>query len=99
LEEAISDVQQVVKAAGGNIIQTEDRYLYAEFQDSRTGVIDDVEFLFSKDKPLVNYRCRGRSGEDRKSTKQRERIQGLRKALQQRPGEWRSIGRIVTEDI
>merc|ERR1712224_586269 len=87
LEEAFSDLRAVVEAAGGNIVKAEDCYLYAEFQDSLTGAIDDVEFLLSKDKPLVGYRSSPRRGKDDK--KQRNRIRDLRKALQEKSSVWR----------
>jgi uncharacterized protein (DUF1499 family) len=56
-----------------------------------TGAIDDVEFLFSRDAPIVGYRSAPRAGSDDK--RQRARIRDIRKALQ--PSGWKSVGRIV----
>ena len=67
-----------------------DRYVYSEFTDPLTGVVDDVEFLFSKDSPLVNYRSAARSGGDDK--RQRNRVRDLRKSL--KPQGWKSVGRL-----
>ena len=65
--------------------------VYAEFEDSVTGAIDDVEFLFSSDTPIVGYRSAPRVGKDDK--KGRARIRDIRKALS--PAGWKSVGRIV----
>lgn len=64
---------------------------YAEFPDSVTGVVDDVEFLFSLDAPIVGYRSQPRAGSDNK--RGRNRIRDIRKALA--PAGWKSVGRIV----
>lgn len=95
VETAFSQLRTVVEEAGGRVIEAKDRYLYAEFEDSLTGVVDDVEFLFSKDKPNVGYRSAPRSGNDDK--RQRTRIRDLRKALSKVSSDWKSVGRIVTD--
>ena len=66
---------------------------YAEFEDSVTGAIDDVEFLFSLDTPIVGYRSSPRKGGDDK--RQRNRIRDLRKSLQ--PLGWKSVGRLMVD--
>ncbi len=65
--------------------------IYAEFDDAATGVVDDVEFLFSLDSPVVGYRSAARRGGDDK--RQRNRIRDLRKSLKEQG--WKSVGRIV----
>ena len=67
-----------------------DRCACAQFTDSGTGVVDDVEFLFSLDTPLVGYRSAPRAGADDK--RQRTRIRDIRKSLA--PQGWKSVGRI-----
>jgi len=92
LDEAYDDLVQVVAGfPGATIIKKESRYVYAEFEDSVTGAIDDVEFLFSSDTPIVGYRSAPRVGKDDK--KGRARIRDIRKALS--PAGWKSVGRIV----
>ncbi|KAL1528472.1 hypothetical protein AB1Y20_009816 [Prymnesium parvum] len=92
LEEALEDLERVVSAyLGATIVKKEPRYLYAEFPDPITGVVDDVEFLFSLDAPIVGYRSQPRAGSDDK--RGRARIRDLRKALA--PAGWKSVGRIV----
>jgi len=90
-EVAIAELKAAVEAQGGTIRKIDDRYLYAEFTDAVTGVVDDVEFLLGRDSPLVNYRSVPRGGGDDK--RQRNRIRDLRKSLQ--PLGWKSVGRIV----
>ena len=65
----------------------------AQFTDSSTGQIDDVEFLFSLDNPIVGYRSAPRAGSDDK--RQRNRIRDIRKSLA--PQGWKSVGRINME--
>jgi len=91
LEEAQEDLRKVLGSAGANIVTDQPRYVYAEFEDPQTGVKDDVEFLFSRDAPIVGYRSAPRSGDSDK--RQRERIRDLRKALA--PQGWKSVGRAV----
>ena len=46
------------------MVKAEDRYIYAEVEDSLTGAVDDVEFLFSLSTPTVGYRSSPRRGND-----------------------------------
>ena len=62
-----------------------------QFRDSGTGVVDDVEFLFSLNNPIVGYRSAPRVGGDAK--RQKVRIRDLRKTLQE--SGWKSVGRAV----
>mgnify|MGYP001247638408 CR=1 FL=1 len=91
-DEATAELTAVIEKFSGKIVGTGDRYLYAEFEEG--GVIDDVEFLFSLDTPLVGYRSAARRGGDDK--RQRNRIRDMRKALSEKGG-WKSMGRAVTE--
>ena len=93
LDEAIDEMRAAVRAAGGSIQKDEDRYLYAEFADSVTGAVDDVEFLFSRDNPIVGFRSQPRTGADDK--RQRGRIRDIRKSLA--PKGWKSVGRLIEE--
>lgn len=91
IDEAQAELKKVVEAAeGSTIVKEEPRYIYAEFTDPVTGVVDDVEFLFSSDSPIVGYRSAPRAGSDDK--RQRERIRALRKSL---PSGWKSVGRMI----
>jgi len=91
-EAAFEELRKAVEAApGATVMKAEDRYLYAEFKDPGSGAVDDVEFLVSKDVPIVNYRSAPRKGEDDK--RQRGRIRDLRKTLE--PLGWKSVGRLV----
>ena len=93
LDEAIGELRRAVRAAGGAIQKDEERYLYAEFADPVTGAVDDVEFLFSRDNPIVGFRSVPRSGSDDK--RQRARIRDIRKSLA--PAGWKSVGRLIEE--
>lgn len=94
IESAIEELVSAIKAyPGATIIKNENRYIYAEFEDSVTGAIDDVEFLFSLDTPIVGYRSSPRKGGDDK--RQRNRIRDLRKSLQ--PLGWKSVGRLMVD--
>lgn len=95
LDNAFADLRAVVEAAGGNIVTAENRYLYAEFRAPITGAIDDVEFIFNKDSPLVGYRSQPRQGKDDK--RQRTRIRDLRKALQEKNEDWGSVERVIDQ--
>ena len=75
------------KTDGAVIVKDEPRYLYAEFAGN--GGVDDVEFLFSSDVPVVGYRSAPRKSADDKA--QRNRVRELRKKLA--PKGWKSIGR------
>ena len=44
------------------IVTREDNYLRAEFRSSVWGFVDDVEFLFSADQPIVDVRSASRVG-------------------------------------
>lgn len=90
VDSARAELVAAIEAAEGRVIKAEDRYVYSEFTDPLTGVVDDVEFLFSKDSPLVNYRSAARSGGDDK--RQRNRVRDLRKSL--KPQGWKSVGRL-----
>ena len=89
-EVAERELRAAIEAAAGRIVETGDRYLYAEFE-AGGGTVDDVEFLFSLDTPIVGYRSAPRRGADDK--RQRNRIKELRKALKE--DGWKSVGRIV----
>lgn len=92
LDTAFAELRRELEALpSSTIIKAENRYLYAEVVDPVTGAIDDVEFLFSLDAPIVGYRSAPRAGGDDK--RQRNRIRDLRKAL--KPLGWKSVGRIV----
>jgi len=92
LETAFGELLEAVKAyPGATVIKAEDRYIYAEVEDSLTGATDDVEFLFSLDTPIVGYRSSPRKGGD--DSRQRKRIRDIRKSLQSKG--WKSVGRIV----
>ena len=92
LEVAFGELKTAVESAGGKIQKAEDRYILAEFK-ADNGVVDDVEFLFSLDKPLVGYRSAPRAGNDDK--RQRTRIRDLRKSLSAATnGGWKSVGRL-----
>jgi len=86
LEKTSSDVRGVVEEAGGKVVTVEDRYIYAEFEDSFTGAVDDVEFLLSTDAPRVDYRSSPRSGGAYPpgvlDKLQRERMENLLTSLQ-----------------
>merc|ERR1711924_460561 len=65
LDTAFGELVEAVKAVpGATVIKSEDRYIYAEFEDGLTGAIDDVEFLFSLDTPIVGFRSSPRKGND-----------------------------------
>ena len=93
IDSARAELVAAIEAADGRIVQAEDRYVYSEFTDPLTGVIDDVEFLFSRDTPLVGYRSAPRGGGDDK--RQRNRIRDLRKSLKSQG--WKSVGRLQVE--
>ena len=65
---------------------------YAEFEDSVTGVKDDVEFLFSADLPIVGFRSarRTKAGHDGND---HERPLPIRDVLHHslRPKGWMSV--------
>lgn len=90
---AEAELKAAIEAASGRIVAMEDRYVYAEFEDLASGVIDDVEFLFSLDSPIVGYRSAARRGGDDK--RQRNRIRDLRKSLKTEG--WKSVGRAIVE--
>ena len=57
LDTAFAELRRELEALpSSTIIKAENRYLYAEVVDPVTGAIDDVEFLFSLDAPIVGYR-------------------------------------------
>jgi len=89
-EQAFEELRTAIVAAEGQIVQAEGRYIYAEFTD-KSGAVDDVEFLFSKDSPIVGYRSAARKGNDDK--RQRNRIRDLRKSLKE--SGWKSVGRLI----
>jgi uncharacterized protein (DUF1499 family) len=93
-EGATAELKAVIAEFSGKVVQEGDRYVYAEFEDSLTGIVDDVEFLFSLDTPIVGYRSAARKGGDDK--RQRNRIRDMRKSLQASSG-WKSVGRIVMD--
>ena len=88
IDQALTELKTAVVNAGGNVIDSGDRYLYAEFTEG--GQVDDVEFLISLNNPIVGYRSVPRSGGDDK--RQRNRIRDIRKSLA--PQGWKSVGRI-----
>ena len=75
------------KTDGAVIVKHAPLYIYAEL--SGNGGVDEVEFLFSSDVPVVGYRSAPRKSADDKA--QRNRIRDLRKKLA--PKGWKSIGR------
>ena len=92
-ETAFQELLDAVKATPeATVIKSEDRYIYAEYKDGLTGAVDDVEFLFSLDLPIVGYRSAPRRGDD--DTRQRRRLRDLRKSLE--VSGWKSVGRIVS---
>lgn len=91
LEVAQAELEAVLQAYGPacTLVKSEPRYVYAEFREG--GAVDDVEFLFSLDAPIVGYRSSSRGGGG--GTRNRERIRSLRKSLS--ASGWKSVGRIV----
>ena len=59
VDSARAELVAAIEAAEGRVIKAEDRYVYSEFTDPLTGVVDDVEFLFSKDSPLAGKVAEG----------------------------------------
>ena len=85
---AQQELRELLQATdSATIVADEPRYIYAEFASA--GGVDDVEFLFSSDAPVVGYRSAPRTAADDK--RQRERIRALRKALA--PRGWKSVVR------
>jgi len=88
-DEAYGELKAALVASDGSIVEEGDRYIRAEFTDSFSGVVDDVEFLLSLDTPIVGYRSAARKGGDDK--RQRNRIRYIRKLLKDQG--WKSVGR------
>ena len=74
LETAFEEMLDAIKKVeGATIIKSGDRYILAEFKEEGFGGgVDDVEFLFSLDLPIVGYRSSPRKGSDDK--RQRTRL-------------------------
>ena len=85
----MADLASVVaNHPGAAIVNREARFLHAQLTDPVTGVVDDVEFLFSMDKPIVGYRSQARAGGD--VQRGRGHIRQLLEALA--PSGWKPVG-------
>ncbi|KAI0567671.1 hypothetical protein FGB62_1g645 [Gracilaria domingensis] len=91
MQEAINEVTKVVEEYPQTTIITskeatteagKGHYIYAEFESKLMGFVDDVEFFFQPDSPIVEYRSASRLGEGDFDAN-RKRIRDLRQALQQ----------------
>jgi uncharacterized protein (DUF1499 family) len=62
------------------IIQTTDRYLYAEFTSALMGFVDDVEFYVNPAEPGIEVRSASRLGESDLGVN-RQRIEAIRSVI------------------
>lgn len=65
------------------IVSRQENYLHAEFKSRVFGFVDDVEFLFSSDLPIIQVRSASRMGYYDFGVN-RKRIEGLRRLLSER---------------
>ena len=65
------------------IVGRQENYLHAEFKSRIFGFVDDVEFFFSSDQPMIQVRSASRKGYYDFGAN-RKRIEGLRRALTER---------------
>ncbi|MGD1937419.1 MAG: DUF1499 domain-containing protein [Cyanophyceae cyanobacterium] len=82
-DEAFAALVTVVKAQEGATVITEEAdYLYAEFQTSLMGYVDDVEFALSREENLIHVRSASRLGQSDLGLN-RQRVETLRAGLGQ----------------
>lgn len=76
--DAMATLQKIVAAQPRTqIIKQTDDYLYAEFTSRLMGFVDDVEFYFDSDQPVIQVRSASRLGESDLGVN-RKRIEALR---------------------
>ncbi|MBM0743359.1 DUF1499 domain-containing protein [Phormidium sp. CLA17] len=79
--EAIAQLKKTIESLPRTqIIQTTDRYLYAEFTSALMGFVDDVEFYVNLSQPTIEVRSASRLGESDLGVN-RQRIEAIRSAL------------------
>ena len=67
-------VAVMIVSSSARIVRQEPRYLYTVLADPITGAVDDVEFFFSLDRPIVGYRAQPRAGQDDAGSRNRIRL-------------------------
>jgi uncharacterized protein (DUF1499 family) len=55
-------VALIASYRGTRLVATQDNYLRAEFRSAIFRFVDDVEFLFSEDQPVIHVRSASRAG-------------------------------------
>lgn len=81
-EQAFAALTQIVQSQPRTkIIQSTDRYLYAEFTSKIMGFVDDVEFYLDRSAHLIQVRSASRLGESDLGVN-RQRIESIRAQFQ-----------------
>ena len=79
--EAIGKLTSVIQSAGNaQIVQSTDRYIYAEFTSKLMGFVDDVEFFVDDSAKVIQVRSASRLGQSDLGVN-RKRIEEVRSKL------------------
>ena len=73
-------VRIIASEPRARIVTTQTNYIRAEFKSRVFGFVDDIEFFFSSDQPLIHVRSASRMGYYDFGVN-RKRIEGIRKSL------------------
>lgn len=78
---AMAKLKQIIESTPRTrIIEQSDDYLYAEFETKLMGFVDDVEFYFDPNEPVVQVRSASRLGQSDLGAN-RSRIEAIRSQL------------------